>query len=106
VDNVAIGVRNALARAYPQVTAGTPLSFAYGAADHALDYRYSTTGPSGRHYRDRLPTALTLPAFQYPHGYRVAVAGATVTSPPNASVLTLVNNGGAIEVHVRVIREQ
>jgi endoglycosylceramidase len=91
------GRASVLARAYPLATAGTPISQSFNSATGAFDFSY-TVDPAVR-----APTEIVVPtAYHYPHGYRVTVQGARVTSKKGAALLTLVNKPGASTVTVRV----
>jgi endoglycosylceramidase len=88
-----------LIRTYPQAVAGTPVSFAFHPERtdelFTLEFR---TDPS-----IHAPTVIFVPVQRhYPNGYTVEVHGpAAVTSPPNASLLTLHTTGnGTVTVTV------
>ncbi|TXH06073.1 MAG: endoglycoceramidase [Nevskiaceae bacterium] len=84
-----------LERTYPRATAGTPEALSFDPASGAFSYRYIPAG-SGE-------TDIYVPvALHYPNGYAVTVSGASVTSAPNATRLTLRNTPGATEVRVNV----
>ncbi len=84
---------DALARAYPQVVAGTPLAWRFDRATRRLTLRYRPA---------RGVTEIAVPRRRYPRGYRVTVRGARVRSRPNAPTLRLVARPGAREVRVTV----
>jgi endoglycosylceramidase len=91
-------VRTDLVRAFPQATAGQPLSQRFDPASGDFDFRYRPD-PSVT-----APTSIVVPTEAYPNGYTVSVTGATVTSAPNAGRLTLAAEPGASEVSVQVRR--
>ena len=72
-----------LAVPYPFATAGAPGPESYTAATRRLAFRYTVD------HAIRAPTEIAVPRDTYPHGYRVTVRGATVTSPRGAPMLTL-----------------
>jgi len=72
-----------------RLTSGTPVSYAFDEATRTLRYTYSVIAPDGHRFGAGSCTAIVVPPAQYPGGYDVAVAGARVTSPRNAGVLTL-----------------
>jgi hypothetical protein len=47
-------------------------------------------------------TVVSIPSYQYPHGYTVTVTGARVVSSPGAQLLALRNLPGAGHVVLRV----
>ena len=97
-----------LERPYPEVVAGTPLSWSYDATKRIFKLTFSTTGPAGDLSS---PYSLVyVPSLHYPHGYRVEVTGAQVVGSdgrPEAAGhtgdLALQNDEGATQVSV-VIR--
>ncbi|HWV83919.1 MAG TPA: cellulase family glycosylhydrolase [Capillimicrobium sp.] len=82
-----------LARAYPQVVAGTPIAYGFDRATRRMTLRYRPA---------RGVTEIATPRRQYPRGYRVTVRGARVRSRANANVLRLVARPRAREVRVSV----
>jgi endoglycosylceramidase len=85
-----------LAYPYPFATAGTPGPQRYDPDTRRFTYSYVPDA------RIKAPTEIVVPALEYPYGYRVAVSGATVTSAPSASLLTLVPTPGHRRVTVTV----
>lgn len=99
--NVNTGVLDALAAPSPELVAGTPGSYSYDRVAHVFTLRYSTeradrAGAFGAGSR----TSVSVPAVQYPAGYRVTAAGAKVVSA--GGVLTLASCPGATSVSVTV----
>ncbi len=93
----------ASARPYPQVVAGTPLSYGFDHDSRTFELIYSTTTPDGRTLRRRgAGTRVVLPRIQYPDGYRSQVTGARVISRPRAKLLRLRRDRGASEVTLTV----
>ena len=86
-----------LVRTYPLATAGVPLTQSFNTTTGAFDYSYRVDPTV------HAPTEIVVPiAYHYPHGYRITVRGARVTSRHGAQLLTLVNNRGASTVTVRL----
>jgi endoglycosylceramidase len=93
----------ALAQPYATVTAGTPRRWAFDPGTHALRYVYRTKpAGGGRRFDPGSITKLSVPAIQYPAGYRVRVRGARVLSRPRARVLLVAQCGRAERVKVSV----
>lgn len=92
----------ALVRPYPVAVAGTPTSLAFDPATGSFDFSYTTTSPGGEAYPGWLPTALSIPALQYPQGYHVTVTGARVVSRPCAALLLLRTRAHAEKVSLEV----
>ena len=86
----------ALAVPYPWATAGTPGPQSFNRATRAFSFAYSVDRTL------RAPTEISLPAYTYPHGYRVTVAGATVVSAGNSPLLQLLARPSATQVAVTV----
>ena len=85
--------------------AGTPTSYAFDRDARVLTLRYSTAraGALPGRFAAGSRTTVAVPRLQYPHGYRVRVAGARVVSPPGARTLVLALRAGVREVSVRVL---
>lgn len=87
---------------YLQLIAGTPHSSSYDATTRTFTAHYATTRAGGGRFPAGTPTVGYVPPLQYPHGYRVRVTGAHLTSPPGSARLTLVTNPGARHVTVTI----
>jgi endoglycosylceramidase len=99
--NVLTDKLKALATPYPRVVAGTPASWSFTGGVFRLTY--STTHPNGfGHFPAGAVTEISTPTIEFPTGYTVAVTGATVTSAPDAPLLTLAALPGAPAVQVTV----
>jgi endoglycosylceramidase len=92
-----------LARPYPIRTSGTPRGWSWdeGTSEFRFDYSRSRVG-GGKPFAAGALTTVSVPAIQFPDGYRVRVTGARVSSKPNASRLKLVLCRGARKVSVTV----
>jgi endoglycosylceramidase len=93
----------ALVRPYPLAVAGTPSSLSFDPASGTFDFSYTTVSPGGEAYPRGLLTALSIPALQYPEGYRVTVSGARIVSRPCMPLLLLRNLPHAEQVSIEVV---
>jgi endoglycosylceramidase len=92
-----------LAEPYATVTSGTPRSSSFDAGTRVLRFVYRTKpAGKGRRFAPDSVTKLSVPAIEYPAGYRVRVSGARVASRPRARVLQLAQCGHARSVKVSV----
>jgi endoglycosylceramidase len=98
--NVLTDKLKVLAEPYPQLVAGTPVSWSFAKGVFTLTYR--TARVSGGSFAAGAQTQVAVPAIQYPAGYHVTVTGADVTSAPNAPTLFLAQHAGAAQVTVTV----
>ena len=102
-SNVVTAKLAALARPYPQLTSGTPTGWNYNTATNVFTFTYSTSRADGTgQWPAGSTTQVATPAIQYPNGYAVVVAGATVTSAPGSPQLTLASCAGSAKVTVIV----
>ncbi|HEY1740201.1 MAG TPA: cellulase family glycosylhydrolase, partial [Acidimicrobiia bacterium] len=99
--NVDSPVLFALARPYPLLTDGVPLSFTYHQSTHEFDDHFATRRLDGTVDHSGV-SVISLPPGAYPHGYKVSVAGATVASS-NAYEIQLRNQPGATAVSLTVV---
>ena len=67
-----------------------------------LRFRYGTEGPSGAPLPPGTETVIKVPDLALPDGYDLKVTGGTVTSAEGASVLTIVADGSADSVFVKL----
>lgn len=75
---------------YPQVIAGTPISFAYDPATKLFEFVYSTQRVIGcSRFKECRLTEIAVPPFNYPNGYKVHVTGGKVVSKKNAAKLLI-----------------
>ena len=92
-----------LAQPYATVTSGTPRTSSFDAGARTLRFVYRTKpAAKGRRFEPDSVTKLSVPAIEYPAGYRVRVRGARVLSRPRARVLRLAQCGHAKSVTVSV----
>jgi endoglycosylceramidase len=98
------GTLGALVEPYPQVVAGTPLSWSYNRSSKTFTLRYRTTRVSGRgRFRPGSLTEISTPRLVYPGGrYLVGVSGGVVASRPASSTLVVESCPGARTVAVTV----
>ncbi len=91
----------AIIRPHPLALAGTPTDVRYDATTRSLAVAWSNTMPGGRPFPPGVVSSFQLPVSVYPAGYTVSTNG-TVTSAPNAPLLTIVALPGATTTTVGV----
>jgi endoglycosylceramidase len=92
-----------LAQPYATVTSGTPRRSSFDSGTRTLRFVYKTKpAGKGRRFEPDSVTKLSVPAIEYPAGYRVRVGGARVVSRPRARALQLAQCGHAKSVKVSV----
>ncbi|BBH18500.1 hypothetical protein Back2_27870 [Nocardioides baekrokdamisoli] len=99
--NVNAAKLQVLARPYPQAVAGVPGAWSWANGVFALTYSTARADGVGS-FGAGSETDISAPAVAFPHGYTVSVAGARVTSAPNAATLRLALLPGASTVTVSV----
>lgn len=90
-----------LAAPYPQVVAGTPVSWSFKSGTFRLSYSAVRADGQGA-FSPGAQTLISVPPVEYPSGYHVSVAGGQAVSTPGAPVLTVVAAAGASSVDVVV----
>jgi endoglycosylceramidase len=100
-DNVLTGKLKALATPYPQLVAGTPVSWSFSGNVFRLAYTTARADGTGR-FAAGAQSEISVPSIEFPAGYQVTVSGATVTSAPDAPVLVLAALPGATTVRLTV----
>jgi endoglycosylceramidase len=92
-----------LVEPYPQVIAGTPLSWGFDRSSDAFTLRYSTVRASGHgRFHAGAITEVAVPRLVYPHGYTVRVRGGRVVSRRGASLLLIAQRRRARAISVTV----
>jgi endoglycosylceramidase len=93
--------RDALVRPHPVQVAGTPDALDFDEVERVLRFRYRTDAPSGP-LPSGAETVIKVPQLALPDGYEVKVTGGSVTSAADAEVLTVVSDGSAGVVFVKL----
>ena len=91
-----------LARPHPTRTSGTPTTSSFDGSTDTYRYVYTPRSVAGGQWAPGSVTEISVPAVQYPGGYRAQVQGAHVLSNPNARVLRLALSDGAAKVSVKL----
>lgn len=93
-----------LVEPYPQLIAGTPLSWAYTRQTRTFELRYSTSKASGGgRFAAGAVTEIATPRLIYGRPYAVHVRGGAVISPRGAPVLEIAACPGARTISVQVL---
>jgi endoglycosylceramidase len=101
-SNVFRNKLKALARAYPQVIAGTPISFSFDPDNRHFRLVYTPRRVSGHGRFDRGVTVVFLPDVQYPNGYRVKLRGGSLVTPAGGRRLFIQAHAAASRVELSV----
>lgn len=100
-NNVNMAKLKVLARPYPQVVAGTPLSWSVKSG--VFQIAYSTARVSGRgRFGAGSITDISTPPIEFPSGYSVQVRGGRVVSARDARILRIASVGNAATIAVTV----
>lgn len=92
---------DALAVPHPDLVSGTPASYGYDTSTSVFTLTYSTKRADGTGtFAAGSQTSVSVPAVQYPSGYKVAVTGGKVVSA--GGVLEVASCSGATSVSVTV----
>uniref|UniRef100_UPI0004655369 cellulase family glycosylhydrolase n=1 Tax=Mycobacterium sp. UM_WGJ TaxID=1370120 RepID=UPI0004655369 len=102
-DNVNWDKLDLLAQPYPQAISGVPTSLSFTNGEFNFSYTTDRADGSGT-FGAGSETSIAVPANHYPNGYAVTVTGGTVTSAPNAPILTIGADGDASTITVKLIR--
>jgi endoglycosylceramidase len=100
--NLHTEVIDTLVRPHASAVAGTPVSSSYAVADRVMRFTYSTARSDGGTFAPGTVTSFQTAPRTYPKGYRVKVTGGRVTSAANAAQLTVLADGGAAQVTVKL----
>jgi endoglycosylceramidase len=94
-----------LVEPFPQLIAGTPLSWSYNRQTKRFQLRYSTAKTSGHgRFEAGAITEIATPRVIYGRPYAVHVHGGAIVSRPAARILDIAACPGAREVSVQVLR--
>jgi endoglycosylceramidase len=100
-SNVNTAMLDALAVPHPDLVSGTPSSYGYDTSTSVFTLTYSTERADGTAaFAAGSQTSVSVPAVQYPSGYKVAVTGGRVVSA--SGVLQVASCSGATSVTVTV----
>lgn len=101
--NLRTSIVDSIVEPYPQVIAGTPVSWGFDRSAHALHFRYRTARASGRgRFRPGAVTEIAVPALVFGRRYAVRVSGGAILSKPGASVLQIASCPRARTIKVTV----
>jgi hypothetical protein len=101
--NLRTGIVDSIVEPYPQVIAGTPVSWGFDRSNDTFVFHYRTARAS-RHgaFRRGAITEISVPALVFGHGYSVRATGAAIVSKARAGVLQVVSCPRAKNVAVTV----
>ncbi|MGZ4185546.1 MAG: cellulase family glycosylhydrolase [Solirubrobacteraceae bacterium] len=101
--NLRTSIVDSIVEPYPQVIAGTPVSWGFDRSTSALRFGYTPTRASGHGaFGSGAITEIAAPALVYAHGYSVRAAGAAIVSKPGAGVVRVVSCPHATSIRVTV----
>jgi endoglycosylceramidase len=103
--NLRTSIVDAIVEPYPQVIAGTPVSWGFDRSTRKFTFRYRTARASGRGaFGPGAVTEIAVPALVYAHGYAVHATGAAIVSKAGARVLRIASCPRAKRISVTVTR--
>jgi endoglycosylceramidase len=103
--NLRTSIVDAIVEPYPQVIAGTPVSWGFDRSTRKFTFRYRTARASGRGaFGPGAVTEIAVPALVYAHGYAVHTTGAAIVSKAGAHVLRIASCPRAKRISVTVTR--
>jgi endoglycosylceramidase len=101
--NLRTSIVDSIVEPYPQVVAGTPVSWGFDRSTSTFTFRYRTARASGRGaFEPGAVTQISAPPRVFGHGYSVRATGAAIVSEARAGVLQLVSCPRAKNVGVTV----
>jgi endoglycosylceramidase len=101
--NLRTTIVDSVVEPYPQVIAGTPVSWGFNRAKRTFTFRYRTARASGHGaFRSGAVTEISVPARVYRHGDAVHVSGGAIVSKRRARVLQVASCPRAKRVAVTV----
>ena len=104
-SNVVLSTLRLLVEPYPQVIAGTPLSWSFDRARRVFRLRYTTKRVSGRgRFASGAITEISVPRLVYRGSYAVRADGGAIVSARGSSLLQIAACPGARRVSVTVRR--
>jgi endoglycosylceramidase len=90
--NLRTSIVGSIVEPYPQVVAGTPVSWGFDRSTKSFSFRYRPTRASGNGaFGAGAVTEIAAPALVFTHRYSVRVAGAAIVAKPGAHVLDVVS---------------
>jgi len=90
--NLRTTVVDSIVEPYPQVIAGTPVSWGFDHSSRAFKFMFTTARASGHGtFAPGALTEISTPALAFPHGYSVKASGGAIASKPRAPVLAIVS---------------
>ncbi len=103
-SNVGRFAQGLLVEPFPQLIAGTPISWSYDGLRRTFRLRYSTAKGRGRgRFAAGAVTEISTPRFIYGRPYAVHVQGGAIVSPRGAPVLEIAACNGARKISVQVL---
>jgi endoglycosylceramidase len=92
-----------LVEPYPQLIAGTPLSWGFDRSADRFTLQYSTARADGHgRFREGAISEVFIPRRLYTHGYTAHLKGGSVMSRPGAQMLLIAQRRGAKVINVTV----